>query len=321
MMKPYCANIEITKKCNYDCIHCFNGGNFEAEMDLRKFEVIINKLQKEKIFWYVLTGGEPLIHRNWKAMVSYLNDKNLCYGISTNGSLLDEEKIEYLKEKRVKNVLLSLDGPEKIHNQIRRNRNAFNSISTCSKLLIRHNIPFSFLMIVMSSNCKYIEETCRTAKDLGAPAIRINFFKDFCSKNKEYPKVLKGKELEDAVSCIEHAKIKYKEKIKVNFENSLAHFFKTKEPCGAGESKIQVDVNGNVSPCRYLRFNMGNLANEELSTILIHPIIGEIRQFHKSIKDGCISCLSNHICRGGCPAFVYNEYGNLLKRDSRCWIN
>jgi len=63
-IKPYCANIEIINRCNYDCIHCFDYKKAGLkEMSLRKFKVIVNKLGDEKIFFYNIIGGEPLLHK------------------------------------------------------------------------------------------------------------------------------------------------------------------------------------------------------------------------------------------------------------------
>jgi radical SAM protein with 4Fe4S-binding SPASM domain len=44
-------------------------------------------------------------------------------------------------------------------------------------------------------------------------------------------------------------------------------------------------------------------------------------KFPTVIKVGCSSCSFNHVCSGGCPAFIFDRYSNLLKKDPRCWIS
>ena len=321
-IKPYCANIEIINRCNYDCIHCFDYKK-EAElkeMSLHKFKVIIDKLEDEKIFFYNIIGGEPLLHKKWKEIIRYLYKKGACYSISTNGSLLNEKNILYLKNAGLNHIKLSLDGPEKIHNKIRKNNQAFHHLIRCTKLLKKYKMPFSFQMTVMESNYRFIGKTCEIAKTLGASAIRINFYKDFNNLVNKSLKSLTGKNLKKAILQIETL-VKTTEKkldFKVNFENSLATIGKNKSTCGAGTNKLQIDTNGDVTPCRYLPINMGNLYTNKFAIILNHPIRNTLKKFHKIIKKGCKECSSNKICRGGCPAFIYNTYGNFTTKDPRC---
>lgn len=322
-IKPYCANIEIINGCNYDCVHCFDYKKETElkEMSLHKFKVIINKLKDEKIFYYNIIGGEPLLHKKWKEIIKYLYKNRVCYSISTNGSLLNEKNILYLKKAGVNHIKLSLDGPKKIHNKIRKNNRAFSHLIRCTKLLKKYKIPFSFQMTIMKDNYQFISKTCEIAKILGASAIRINFYKDFNNFTNKSLKSLTGKNLQKVILQIETL-VKTTEKkpdFRVNFENSLATTGKNKSTCGAGIHKLQIDPDGNVAPCRYLPINMGNLYTDKSTIILNHPIRDILKKFHKIIKKGCEKCSSNKICRGGCPAFIYNTYGNFITKDPRCW--
>lgn len=323
-MDPYCANIEITGRCNYNCAHCFDKGKRKPQdMEFYRFKVIFDKLRKGKIFYYNLIGGEPLLNRNWQEIVRYIRKKKVCYAFSTNGSLLDESNIQFLKENKVNHVGLSLDGPKDIHNRIRNNKQAFDHLVKCTRLLRKYNISFVFQMTLMRINQHYVVETCKIAKKFGASAIRINFYKNFNESNK-FLGVLSGENLQKVITNIETLIKRVNKNLthfKINFENSLGFYLKKKSTCGAGINKLQIDPDGNVAPCRYLPINIGNLYDNELSTILKHPIIKELRVFHKVIKKGCSNCADNKSCRGGCPAFIYNAYGNLSERDPRCWRN
>lgn len=321
--KPYCANIEITGGCNYNCIHCFNRLNKQRvkDMPLYKFKTIIDKLKRDGIFYYNLIGGEPLLHKKWHEIIKYVSFKKICYGLSTNGSLLNRNHVKYLKENGINHITLSLDGPSRIHNKIRSNRRAFSQLVASAKILREYKIPFAFQMTVNNINFSYIKETCKIAENMGGSAIRINFYKDFNKLSHESLISLGGKILKKTISTIEGIikKNKGNSNFKINFENSLAGSFKEKICCGAGVHKVQIDPAGNVTPCRYLPINMGNLYTNSLSKILKNKIMNELAKFHTITKNGCSNCITSKICRGGCPAFIYNAYGNLTKKDPRCW--
>jgi len=318
--KPYCANIEITGKCNYRCAHCFDARNRENDMPLGVFKKIFKNLKKGGILFFNIIGGEPLLHKDWRTIVYYLNKAKVCFGISTNGSLLDENKVKHLKAGGVNYVKLSIDGPKKIHNTIRRNNQAFDNLLNATSLLKRFKIPFAFQMTLLDKNYKYVEDTCKIAEKLGASAIRINFYKNFTNP-KNSKAVLRGNTLRKIIEKLESLSKASgkKSNFKIGFENSLIISGDSKSLCGAGTNKIQIRPNGNVYPCRYLPINLGNLRENKLSEILKHPFIKKLESMHKKVKNGCEKCINNTKCRGGCPAFIYYAYGNLSKKDPRCW--
>ncbi|PIR71462.1 MAG: hypothetical protein CO145_01745 [Candidatus Nealsonbacteria bacterium CG_4_9_14_3_um_filter_37_13] len=321
-MRPYCANIEITDRCNFSCIHCFNLRRQRGrDMSFFKFRVIFNKLLKGGVFYYNLIGGEPLLNKKWRKIVEYISKKKICYSISTNGSLIREKDIQYLKNKGINHVGVSLDGPKHIHNKIRKNNKAFDYLLRCTYLLKKYEIPFTFQMTLMKLNYPYISQTCKIAEKLGASLIRFNFYKDF---NDPYKLLsLPNENLKNVIIEIEKSVKLPKRNLnfKVYFEDSLAVSLRNKTTCGAGTHKLQIDPEGNVTPCRYLQINMGNLYTSKLSTILSHSIMDKLKVFHKTVKRGCEHCYALKTCRGGCPAFIYNAYKNFSTKDPRCWEN
>ncbi|PIZ52529.1 hypothetical protein COY26_04495 [Candidatus Woesearchaeota archaeon CG_4_10_14_0_2_um_filter_33_10] len=321
-MIPYCANIEITNKCNFSCIHCFDlKKQRKTNMDFSKFKVIFDKLYNARVFYYSLIGGEPLLNKDWQRIVKYISKKKICYSISTNGSLVTEKDVRYLKNKGINHIGLSLDGPKNVHNKIRKNNKAFDYLIQYSHLLKKYNIPFTSQMTLMKLNYPYISQTCKIAENLGASLMRFNFYKDF---NDSYKLLsLPNEKLRNVILEIEKlVKLsKSNSSFKVFFEDSLAISLRKKTTCGAGTHKLQIDPKGNVTPCRYLLINMGNLYTDKLSTILNHPIINKLKVFHKTVKRECEHCYASKTCRGGCPAFIYNAYKNLSTKDPRCWEN
>lgn len=124
----------LTWRCNLRCNMCNLWGEAgvslleegRQELNFSDYKKIIDEIS---IFSpeAVLTGGEPLLHREWDKIVEYLKIKkfrNIL--LLTNGTLLKKnaEKIAGL----IDSINVSIDGPEEIHNRIRKPRGVFLEI-------------------------------------------------------------------------------------------------------------------------------------------------------------------------------------------------
>jgi MoaA/NifB/PqqE/SkfB family radical SAM enzyme len=69
-------------------------------------------------FHVSITGGEPLLHPEIIKCIRYIKDNRLCCSLTTNGWLLEQYANE-INKKPPDMLCVSLDGPEKIHDEIR----------------------------------------------------------------------------------------------------------------------------------------------------------------------------------------------------------
>jgi uncharacterized protein len=118
-------------------------------------------------------GGEPLLNLELiKHCVQYIEaryfGKNISYGITSNGTLLDEEAIVFLADKGF-NLLISIDGPEEIHDIHRR----FASSGEGSFSTIMDNVA-----AIKKLRPEYYHEKVRfnAVSDAKQPFCRINEF-------------------------------------------------------------------------------------------------------------------------------------------------
>lgn len=124
--------IGLTEKCNLRCKYCIYGGHYENErthsesnMDFSILKESIDKFfestqREQKVV--NLYGGEPFI--NFKAMkeiVEYINtiDKNVSIYITTNGTLLKEEILNWIIENKNVNLFVSFAGVPQTHDKLR----------------------------------------------------------------------------------------------------------------------------------------------------------------------------------------------------------
>ncbi len=116
--------ISVTDKCNYRCSYCMpkdifgKGHQFLRKNELLSYEEIIEVVRVLKDYGLNkirLTGGEPLLRKNIELLVEGLKKDVLIneVALTTNGSLLDIDKIKVLKEHGLDKITISLDSLSK----------------------------------------------------------------------------------------------------------------------------------------------------------------------------------------------------------------
>lgn len=115
------AWIEITNKCNLKCIHCYNESDIScnSEMTLDDFEKIIDWLLKIEVRKIQIIGGEPfVVGSKLRTMLDYVVGKFEFVEIFTNGTLLTEEWVSYLKTNNIRVALSVYSYDEKEHDKV-----------------------------------------------------------------------------------------------------------------------------------------------------------------------------------------------------------
>ena len=131
MVKALCLHVAHT--CNLSCKYCFaEEGEYHGQRVVMPLEVgkqaldfLVANSGSRRNLEVDFFGGEPLM--NWQVvqeLVSYgrsleeKNGKKFRFTMTTNGVLLDEEKMEYLN-REMSNVVLSIDGRPEVHDFMR----------------------------------------------------------------------------------------------------------------------------------------------------------------------------------------------------------
>ena len=108
--RPYFAHLAITHRCNLRCRFCHITEEQYDELDLDGMKRIIDVLDRMGVaVLSICGGGEPLLRRDFAAIVNYAVDKGLYTKITSNGTLPLDRYRELLQSKAVE-IGISLDG-------------------------------------------------------------------------------------------------------------------------------------------------------------------------------------------------------------------
>ena len=137
--------LEITKRCNLNCLHCGSDCKKEiesAELTTESWFKIIDYLKNKfsESIAFIITGGEPLLHSDVYKIGSYIHQNGMRWGMVTNGLMLNSENLNKLCDSGISSITLSLDGLEDSHNWLRNNQFSFKNTLEALKLIAQSEI-------------------------------------------------------------------------------------------------------------------------------------------------------------------------------------
>lgn len=140
---PLITMIEITNVCNFSCQFCYiaNCNNEKKFISLDKFKQLVDQLVAEGCILLKITGGESLLHKNFKEMYLYAKNRGLIVEIYSNGSLINKDYIELFKDYPPYRIEVSLYGfDDKLFQNItRNNKPGLSSTITDNILSLKEN--------------------------------------------------------------------------------------------------------------------------------------------------------------------------------------
>jgi MoaA/NifB/PqqE/SkfB family radical SAM enzyme len=141
------------------------------ELDLVDFERQRASIVRLGVRQVVLTGGEPLLHRNLEALLEFLRGCNVSITLLTTGLLLS--KRADLVAANVDEIIVSLDGPEEVHDRVRRVKGAYRMIGEGIRAVRRRkaDMPVHGRCTVQKENHILLRKTMAGAEYLGMNSI------------------------------------------------------------------------------------------------------------------------------------------------------
>jgi Fe-coproporphyrin III synthase len=164
--------LNIHENCNCRCVMCDIWQRPAGkEIDLRDLARLRQSIATLHVREIVVTGGEPLLHSDFDAVCTLLKSCAVKLTLLTTGLLL--ERRAEIVAKWVDEVIISLDGPEAIHDEIRRVRHAFELIrrGIVAVRALAQRLPIRARSTVQRANFRCLRQTVAAAQGLGFDSI------------------------------------------------------------------------------------------------------------------------------------------------------
>ena len=270
---PWAILMDPTSTCNLQCIGCWAAeyGN-KRNMDFNTLDNIIRQGKKLGVYFYIYSGGEPLIRKN--DIIKLCEEHKDCLFLAfTNGTLIDEAFADDML--CVKNFVpaISVEGFEN-ETDDRRGKGTHKALTKAMEILKRKKLFFGI-------SCCY---TRKNTEVLGSEA----YFDDMINKGAKFAwfftYIPVGVDaVPELIVAAEQRKFMY---------HQLREFRKTKPlftmdfwndgeyvgGCIAGGRRyLHINANGDIEPCAFIHYSDSNIYEKTLLDALKSPLF---MQYH-----------------------------------------
>jgi len=333
-IKALCLN--IAHDCNLACEYCFaSKGNYNMHRGLMSEEVACKALDflaansgNRKNVEVDFFGGEPLLNFDViKKAVAHGREiekegrKKFHFTITTNGTLLDDEIIDYINEN-MDNVVISLDGRKEVNDAMRYDRRGHGSYSRivplARKLVERRNGKQYFIRGTFTAkNLDFAEDVFHIA-GLGFKEISIEPVVgtgDALHLTEKHIQVIL-----DEYDKLAKRYLDYKASgndlrfyhFNINlYDGPCVH--RRVLACGAGFEYLAVSPEGYLYPCHQFVGHEEFILGSVDKGIQNDDMVSLFKNCNIMTKDECRSCWAKYFCSGGCHANAYFSNGNIQK--------
>lgn len=334
-IKAMCLN--IAHDCNLRCAYCFaSTGDFGKGRKLMSYETgkkaldFLIEQSKGRVNLEVdFFGGEPLMNFNVvKKLVEYGRSreketkKNFRFTITTNGLLLDDDKIDFIN-KEMNNVVLSIDGRKEVNDKLRvrvDGTGCYDKIVPLYKKLVEKRGDKEYY--VRGTFTKYnqdFSDDVFALLDEGFDQISV----EPVVGDPSDPYALTEKELPQIFREYDRLSKRILDYEKTGKKFNFFHFMidldqgpcaiKRMRGCGCGNEYVAVTPDGDIYPCHQFvgmdDYKMGNVEDGTFNP----EMKKEFAAAHIYTKPDCRECWARFYCSGGCNANNYEHMGNILK--------
>lgn len=298
----------VTAKCNAHCKMCFYKENMNAskaennELAVEEYEKIAKNIKSLNILG--ISGGEPFLRDDLSEIIKviYKNCPPLVVDLPTNGffvkSILRQvEDIARNCPNMIIDLQLSVDGPEKVHNDIRGLKDGFLRVKDTynGALSLKNkykNLKVKACIVYSHYNQEYINELFeilgRDFKGLDRVVFSVvhgsvSNQEAFQFDWEKYFKICEKIRKESVVKQVTDFHSVFTIALRVVKNNLLRELLKSKDMyrrCKAGKRVIVVNETGKVFPCEPLWFPVGNLRTNgyDINKVLSSKEMNEFRK-------------------------------------------
>lgn len=192
---PVNGSIELLPLCNMKCSMCYvrmDRPEMEAKGGLRTGEdwlALGKQMQEAGVLFLLLTGGEPLLHPDFREIYRGLRKKGMILTINTNGTLIDENWADFFAANKPRRINITLYGKdENAYRDLCHYPGGFEKTVNAVKLLKNRGVDVRLGCSVTPQNVKDLDAIQKIAGELDVPVIMDTYMMAAQrERDREYP--------------------------------------------------------------------------------------------------------------------------------------
>jgi len=305
--------LELTLRCNENCIHCGSrcGEIDSEELSLDTYKRFLDRLNQDfgcddKML--CITGGEPLLRKDFFEILSYVNRLGFSWGMTSNGTLIDKECAHKLRETGMRTISISIDGLPKTHDEFRRSPGGYERAMRGLNFLIEEGgfKAIQVTTVVTHKSIKELDALYEIFNEIDIDSWRIIGIEPI-GRAKQHPELMltpddhkylfefiRNKRMSGepvTYGCSHYLGLDYEREVRDGYFH-----------CMAGTYTASITASGDIIACldieRRPEFVQGNIINDEFFDVWNNMF----KCFRKNLcedNDQCKTCSDRKFCRGG----------------------
>ena len=313
---------EVTFACNMRCLHCGTAAGKQRSDELSTDEALnlIDELTGLGCKSVTISGGEPLLRKDWQQLAARLKENGVTSYLITNGYAMTEAIADDILRLEIKRVGVSVDGMEEIHNHIRQRPDSFRRCLNAIDIMREKDVEFCVVSQVSNMNLGELDNMHKLLVDHGCKGWRIQMCTTTGRMMEHANLVLSLDNYERLIDTL--LAMKAAGDIFIDVGENIGYYgckgsqLLDGNPylgCYAGTRVAGITSNGSVRGCLSMaeEFNEGNIREKSFTEIWNNPD-GFVynRKFTKDTATGaCHDCRYLPLCRGGCATTSVSQTG------------
>lgn len=325
---PLDFELELTARCNNNCRHCYinlpahDRQAVAAELSIEEISHIADQAIDLGALWVLLTGGEPLLRRDFSDIYLMLKRKGLLVSVFTNATLIRKEHIALFKKYPPRDIEVTIYGStQATYEAVSRVSGSYQAFVHGLNALFEAGIPVRLKAMAMRSNLADIDAIAefgqRYTRDYYRfdPLLHLRF-----DGNEQRNAEIRSERLTPAeIIALEKAdRVRYEAMQKSRAKYFLKGFITRQDDhlfvCGAGMDSFVVAYDGTFRLCSSLwapgtTVNLRQVSLQEAWENFV-PAVRELRVVNQQYLNACGKCPIVNLCLN-CPAHAYLETGSM----------
>lgn len=314
---PISGSLEVTMRCNLRCQHCYIPGERRAsrgerELNLAEIKHILDEVTDAGCLWLLLTGGEPLLRRDFLEIYAYVRRKGIILTLFTNGTLITPRIADYLSDWRPFNIEITLYGAtQETYEKVTGIPGSYTHCRRGIDLLLERKLPLSLKTVVMTLNQHELDQMKSLAASLG---VKFRFDPIINAALDGSPRPAFLRLTPEEIVAVEKADPnragRWPEQFRKNQMIPISD--RRMYLCGAGKQGFHIDASGRLCLCLSARQPSYNLRNGSFYEGW-EKFIPQVTDRLYSDNFQCLGCDLRLLC-AQCPAEAELELGDAEKR-------
>ena len=297
---PYNGMLELTDRCNLACVHCYirqspaSRKALAAEMSTMQVKHVLDQMAEAGTLFLTITGGEPLLRKDFSEIYLYAKQKGLIITLFTNATMVTPEIAAMLAEWKPLSIEVSLYGAtQDTYERVTRVPGSYAHFISGIALLMERNIPVSLKSVLLTDNQHELDEMQVLTESLGTTYRYDGVIWPRLDGSSEPFEHQLSVEALTAIDCRQSERNEERKQLETLFKGRPVrkdYIFN----CGAGLTSFHVDSSGKMTICAMARRTAFDL--KEMPFMEAWNKIGELRQLKRQVDTKCRTCQIGAYC-------------------------